>query len=498
MMARGFDRKALAGKVPAPDRRVQVLVIGAGPAGVAAAREAAKGGESVLLVDENPVGAGLMGLDTPLYYGGRYSAAVQTKARMLEQVFASRPELEAAYEAGVEIELGVYCWGAWVSGPGLASLPESLAGLADDERSWMVGFERLILATGARDVAVSFVGWDQPGVMGARALHALVHTYDAFAGRRLIVLGSGDLALRTALFALANGLQVAAVIEVNDDVQGPRQLADQVAAAGVEILVEHAPVRAQGGLDGVESLAVRPLRGGNDLVIACDTIVQAIGVTPVIELLDVLGAELAMQPALGGHAPVSSDQCATSLPNVFLAGDVAGIPGSPADAVAYGQAWMRVLMAVNEAMVIVCQCEGVTRDALLGVRQPAYLGAPPGAAARRDLGRLLEDGPAQPDQVKRLTRAGMGPCQGRRCREQVAFALACAANEPAERLPMASYRAPVRPLPLQVLAAWDEAPAMSSDWDVWFGIPGQWTPYGDIGTDREALHEGLLGGDTHL
>jgi thioredoxin reductase len=532
MTPRGFDRKALAGKVPAPERRVEVLVIGGGPAGVAAALEARAGGAEVLLIDENPVSAGLMGLDVPHYWGGRYTGAVQVKARMIEQVFAANPALERAIEAGVEVKLGVYCWGAWVPGYALASLPEPLAGLADEERSWMVGFQRLIVATGARDVVFSFAGWDQPGVMGARALQRLLDSYDAFAGRRLVILGSGELAVQTAEAALARGLQVAALVDIAEN---PRALAGDIAAAGVEVLSNSVPVQATGGADGVERLVVRHLATGAERGLDCDTIVQAISLTPAVELLDVLGAALAMQPALGGHAPLSPDGTVTSLAEAFIAGDVAGAPGgaglsleeaeasgrragraalaslgrlpanppsprvtSPFDAVARQQAWMRALMATSDPWVIVCQCEEVTREALLAVRQPAYLGPPPPALAARDIGRLLEDGPANQDQVKRLTRACMGPCQARRCREQVALILACASNESAERVPLAGYRAPVRPLPLSVLAAWDEDPVMTAHWDVWFGIKGQWTPYADIGTEREALSDNLLGGDAHL
>ena len=160
----------------------------------------------------------------------------------------------------------------------------------------------------------------------------------------------------------------------------------------------------------------------------------------------------------------------------------------------YQQAWMRRLLSMNCAQVLICQCEEVTREALLAVRQPAYLGPPSAGMARRDFATLLGDGPANQDQIKRLTRACMGPCQARRCREQVALALACAGNESAARIPLAGYRAPVRPLPLSVLADWEEARAMSSHWDVWLGIPTQWVPYADIGTDRELLHAGVLGG----
>jgi thioredoxin reductase len=492
---RGFDPNAVAGKFPEPDRQVEVLVIGAGSAGVAAAIDAARNGAQVLLVDENPVSPGLMGLDTPLYYGARYTGAVQARGRMIEQVFAARPALAEAFDAGVEIELGVSCWGAWVNGYGLAALPGPVAGLADEDRAWMVGFERLILATGARDLCLAFEGWDQPGVMGAQGLAALLEIYDAFAGRRLVILGSGELALRTALLALRRGLEVAALIEVEGAARGPADLLAELAAAGVPIHVGATPIRAVGGLNGAEAVIIQG-SNGDPFEIVCDTVVEALGVVPNIELLDGLGAGLAMQPALGGHVPVSADGRATTLAEVFIAGDVAGVAqaGVP-DALAYRQTWMRALMAAGPDDVVICQCEAVTREALLGVRQPAYLGAPPPAMARRDLASLLESGPANQDQIKRLTRAGMGPCQGRRCREQVALALACASNGQARDIPLASYRAPVRPLPLKVLADWDEAKAMSNHWDVWLGIPTQWVPYDDIGTEREALLGGVLAGE---
>ena len=105
--------------------------------------------------------------------------------------------------------------------------------------------------------------------------------------------------------------------------------------------------------------------------------------------------------------------------------------------------------------------------------------------ASRSLGTLLSDGPAHPDQIKRLTRAGMGVCQGRRCRDQVAMILALESGAPFGAVPLASHRAPVRPLPLKILADWEETDSMRAGWDVWFGIPTAWVPYRDIGTERE-------------
>ena len=108
---------------------------------------------------------------------------------------------------------------------------------------------------------------------------------------------------------------------------------------------------------------------------------------------------------------------------------------------------------------------------------------------------MLQDGPISPDQLKRLTRAGMGPCQGRRCREQIAMLLAIASDQPIAAIPLASYRAPVRPLPLSALADTAETASMQQGWDVWFGIRKQWIPYAAIGTAEE---ERLLHATTGL
>jgi thioredoxin reductase len=493
--AAGRDPYSIAGKFKAPDQRFDVVVVGAGSAGATAAIAAAEGGSSVLLVDENPVSAGLAGLDVPLYFGGRATAALHNKGRMLEQIVSTDPMIEAAFEAGVEVMLGTSVWGAFVKGPGSNALPGPVVGLADEERSWLCGFDRLIVATGARDLVVSFQGWDQPGVMGAAALQTLLTRYQAFAGRRVVVLGSGDVALKTALAALEHGVEIAALVEVRDRPQGDPALVDQIQAAGVPILAAHVVLEAHGGVDGVERIT---LASTADLAarveILCDTICEAIGLVPVIELLNVLGADLRYDGALGGHVPVLGEDGAAGIPGVTVIGDGAGVASDET----YALDWMRALMAASDPSVIVCQCEDVTREALLGVKQPAYLGPPSPGMARRDLHDLAADGPVNQDQMKRLTRVCMGPCQARRCREQVAMMLALATDTPLAAVPLAGYRAPVRPLPLSVLADWREDAEMSGGWDVWFGIPSQWIPYDDIGSEREAMHIAALGGNMHL
>ena len=460
------DIHALDGKIPLPGEHFDTIVVGAGSAGTRAAIEAARGGRPVLLIDENPVPGALIGTDVPLFYGGRMTAAVQQPARMLEQVFAANPALEEAFEAGVDVRLGAVAWGLYVGGPAMRALPAPMLGIADGETSAMVGFDRLILATGARDVVLGFEGWNQPGVMGAQAFAALATRYDALASRRIVIVGSGALAVETARIAHAKGVEVAALVEIGDT--------PDTEVGDLKVLTGHTVVRATGGIDGVDAVTLSPLAGGEQTTIACDTIVLAIGVLPATELL------AAAETVPGGRITLTGDCAAepTFSPERLLGwSDALGRHASPA--------------------TIVCQCEEVTRADLLGVQPPNYLDRPPRMAAR-SLDTLRADGPSHPDQIKRLTRAGMGQCQGRRCREQVRCLLARADGVPLDAVPVASFRAPVRPVPLGVLADWHEAPEMARGWDVWFGIPTQWTPYAVIGTPQEAEYVSDLGGNLHV
>jgi hypothetical protein len=151
----------------------------------------------------------------------------------------------------------------------------------------------------------------------------------------------------------------------------------------------------------------------------------------------------------------------------------------------YQTAWLRALIGAGGWDVHACQCEDVSRREIVEIRPPRYLNWGASQLPARGLATLLEDGPVNQDQVKRLTRAGMGLCQGRRCREQIALLLALEGKLPIGRIPLASYRPPLRPLPLAALRPDDESQAMRDDWDVWFGIATQWTPFWEIGAAEE-------------
>ncbi len=475
----GTDLCAINGTRSAPEARYDLVVVGAGRSGTKAAIAAVTAGSSVLLVDENPVSGALMGNDVPLYFGGRMTAATQNSERMLEAIFMSAPALEEALEAGVEVLLGTSAWGVYRNGPGVSSLPEQVVGLADATRSWLVGFGRIVLATGARDLALAFPGWNQPGVMGAAALQMLLTRYDAFDGHRVLILGSHDLALETALIAIEHGLEVAGLVEVRATPQGSAELIAKLAAAGIRVHCHNSIASAQGGINGI---AAATLTSGE--TIACDTICAAVGLIPSIELVDAMHGPRDLDAMRGGYVPRGEA-------NVLAVGLCAGLADGGFDHVEYRMDWVRALAEVSAPATIICQCEDVTRADLLGVQPPNYLERPPAMCAR-SLETLVQDGPANPDQIKRLTRAGMGVCQGRRCRDQVAMLLALESGQPFAAIPLASHRAPVRPLPMKILADWNEPAQMEAAWDVWFGIPTQWVPVEDIGTPFEDEHRGML------
>jgi NADPH-dependent 2,4-dienoyl-CoA reductase/sulfur reductase-like enzyme len=519
------DPKSIAGKRLPVEANTQLLVVGAGPAGAAAALEAARLGVSVTLVEEDPVTAAAMGDDIPLHYGQRFAAAARNRSAMLEAFVSNDPALAALFETGVDVRLGTSVWGVYANGPSVGWLPGPVAGLQDNERSFMLGCQHVIVAAGRRDMGLAFPGWELPGVLGITAAQRLLERFGMLDARRVVVLGTSTEALVAVRSLRASGIDIAALVETAQAPIGDAALLREL--FGIPLLCAHSVRRAEGGRDGVQAVVVAPLGPGGvalsgmDLRIECDAILLGVGTVPVIELLDALGCRIAFVPERGGHVPVLDGAQCTSVPTIRAVGDCAGIwpaktldpeiartegrraaadvaaalglssfspvvapaPEAPThDLDAYRLEWVRA--NVIEAHTLdspgepyVCQCEEVTAREILEVRPPRYLGWPEDKRNTRALRHLLGEDAPNPDQVKRLTRAGMGVCQGRRCREQVAALLALGAGTRLRDIQLASHRAPVRPVPLSVAAETNEPAEMTEHWDVWFGMPPQYVPH---------------------
>lgn len=511
------DLRSIAGKRLEIAFRAQILVVGAGPAGIAAARRAHEGGAQVLLVDENPVPFETMGESVPQIWGGRMGGEVRNRTAMTERMLEARPDLAELFEAGVDVRLGAACWGLFANQRNLDWMPGVVAGLIDDENgNHLVQVDQAIVATGRRDMGLAFPGWDLPGVIGAGAAVTLARLYGALDAKVCTVIGSTPEALLAALDLAGSGVRVAAVIEQADTPCAPGDLVTRLAAAGIGLRLGEVPRGVTSDAGGVTGLV---LREGH---IACDTVVVGVGAVPMIDLLQAGGAQTVFDAARGGFIPQLAGSGQTTLAGVRAAGDCAGIwagksadpaiaaqegiaaagaaltalgltvdeaqepaqaapaPQGPGyDISAYRKGWIRAAVVEALAEMPVCQCEEVTARDILEVRPPRYLNVPPRANECRSLAQILGDGPPDPDQVKRLTRAGMGPCQGRRCREQVQGLLALQDDLDLSAVPLAGYRNPVRPLSLADTVL-PEDPAVTEQWDTWFGIPRQWMPWQEI------------------
>ena len=296
--------------------QVQIAVVGAGPAGVAAAIEAARAGAEVVLFDEHPIDIGLMAQDIPFHFGQRMLATAGNRGSMLPRVVASNPLLEEAQDAGVDVRLGTTVW---------STERDTVLGIADEGRSDLVRCDRVVFAPGARDLGLAFRGWTKVGVLGAAAALTLLDKYQAFSGRRMVVLGAGDIGLHVAMRAVAQGIEVAAVVDVWPEVRGSEHLQAELRRLGVLIHTAHTVIEATGG-EEVEGIAIAPISNyGSRAEITCDTICLAVGLVPTVDLLHWTGCQIEFDPARGGFVPRVDEHGRSTVDAVYVAGDASGI-----------------------------------------------------------------------------------------------------------------------------------------------------------------------------
>ncbi|MBL8178810.1 MAG: NAD(P)/FAD-dependent oxidoreductase [Bryobacterales bacterium] len=364
-----------------------VVVVGAGPAGIAAARAVRECGKTVAVLDDNFAAGG--------------------------QIWRGEPVSLEGLRAGTR-----------VLGP------------------WQLGSERIVLATGARELFLPFPGWTLPNVVGAGGLQALVKGGLAVRGKRIIVAGSGPLLLVVALYLQKQGAQVLFVAEQASTRQmmalarHPLKLVEglrlRAGLLGVPYRTECWPVSAEGP---GQLLSVTLRQRGETWTERCDYLACGFGLVPNAELAALFGCELR-----DGFVVVDEKQ-RTSIPNVFAAGEITGIGGvekaseegrvagltaAGRDARCSRQVFpdtLRRAFALRDELrhlatrdTIVCRCEDVP---LAAIR--------PAASWRES---------------KLQTRCGMGPCQGRVCGPALQFL--CGWRDESVRPPL--YPAPVEEL----------------------------------------------------
>lgn len=477
-MPQGTPDDPLRPLAPAPaghlaERRTDVLVIGAGPAGLAAALAARRAGANVLVLDERSEPGGQ-------YYkpiGGAHGADVAPD----RQFQKGRALVEAVQAAGVELVANTMIWGA--------DTPDEVLALIDGLAT-RVHTRALVLATGAMERSVPLPGWTLPGVMTTGAAQTLSRMYQVAPGRRVVVAGNGPLNLQLAADLVDHGVSVAAVIEsaarpsigqlrtlvsaVRNDaanmVEGARLLAT-LKRAGVPLLWAHAPVRAVGNerIEAVEiagvsagGLATGPVRS-----IEADALCLGYGFVAATELAASLGCALERDARhLGTVCVATSDNGATSVPGVYAVGDGARVGGA---VIAETAGAIAGAAAASGLGFTAPQPPGGKRRLAAARRFQsaiwALFSAPPVNFSQTpdetllcrcesltfgDLRHAMDEGAASIAVLKRRTRLGMGRCQGRVC-TAVAARLLAERSGPAQ-LPIFAPRLPIKPFPAAALA----------------------------------------------
>ncbi|MFJ1881602.1 NAD(P)/FAD-dependent oxidoreductase [Streptomyces sp. NPDC088137] len=433
--------------------RVELAVVGAGPAGLAAAVTAADHGLDVVLLDAAAAPGGQ-------YYRSPADGLGATRPGALHHDWRTFTELSARLAAHrdtgtIRHLTGHQVWTVERTGDGDWIL-HAVTG-ADEEVRTAVRARRMLLATGAHERQLPFPGWTLPGVVGAAGAQAMLKSGLVLPGSRIVVAGSGPLLQAVALSLTRAGARVPALVEAagyGAYARAPRVLAAnpgkaaegarfaaELAGARVRVL-SHRAVTEVHGDERVEAVTVsrvdrrwRPVPGTGRRI-ACDALAVGHGLMPQLDLAVAAGCGTRPGPD-GTHAVILDEQLRTTVPGVWAAGESGGIGGVE---LALCEGELSALSVVREIRGGVRGREARRAVALRRSRRRLrafadLMGAVhrPGPGWREWLtdgtevcrceevgaGRIRtaceELGAGDTRTVKLLTRAGMGWCQGRTC-----------------------------------------------------------------------------------
>lgn len=295
---------------------VEVLVVGAGPAGLSAAAEASRTGAGVLVVDENRRPGGQLFKQIHKFFGSKdHRAGVRGY-----DIGTSLLDETAGLGACIELDTVVY---------GIYS--DRRVGLVRGGQGHrLLNPAKIILATGASENAMAFPGCTLPGVMSAGAVQTMVNLHRVLPADKVLMIGSGNVGLIVSYQILQAGGKVAALLEAAPLLGGYGVHAAKICRLGVPILTRHTVKEAYGNekVEGVTVVALddnfRPVPGSEQAMeVGCVAI--AVGLTPLAELAQMCGCRFTYIPRLGGQVPVHDENMETTVPGIYVAGDITGV-----------------------------------------------------------------------------------------------------------------------------------------------------------------------------
>ena len=295
--------------------RYEMICVGAGPAGLAAAVEAAKHGVQVIVFDENERPGGQLFKQIHKFFGSR-------EHRAMERGFnIGNSFLDEANELGVEVSLNSVVLGIYEN----AALNVMVG-----DRIEQVKAQKTLVATGASENMIPFPGWTLPGVIGAGAAQTMANIHGIRPGNDILMVGSGNVGVIVSYQMIQAGSRVAAVIDAAPKIGGYAVHAAKIARVGVPFLMSHT-IKAAHGKDRVEGATViqvddswKPITG-TEKRFDVDTICIAVGLNPMTQLLRMAGCKLTYVPTLGGRIPAHDVNQETSIKGIYVAGDISGI-----------------------------------------------------------------------------------------------------------------------------------------------------------------------------
>ena len=455
-----------------------VIIVGGGPAGMEAAQEIRRHGLPATVVDEGPDLGGR-------YYKPSIASPDTPRGPEIDRLAeAGRAKSAAIAENGVALRTNALVWGLF---------PERQLALYSDGQADVLNPDAIVLATGAIEQVAAFPGWTIPGVVTAGGVQTILSREGILPGRRFLIAGTGPLLLAVAVEIADAGGEIVGVIEGSSAAaplrhihhflgQGRRlrQALDYEQALrhrGIPIHRGHVVVAADGESELQDVTVCRIDRdwhviAGTETHFSVDTLCLHYGFAASTELARMVDCDVAYAPERGGWYVVHDEGMRATRPGIYVAGQISGIGGADiaeatgklaglsvsrdlgaVDDKTYrdmsaqaqreinrGRDFARVLNTVYTpgvgvadlitAETTVCRCEGVVAAAI--------------DSALAQGARTLND-------VKRITRCGMGLCQGRICTPVVSAYLAGAGIQPDET-GLITARPPVQPIPIQALA----------------------------------------------
>lgn len=301
-------------------KNYEVVIIGGGPAGLAAAIEAARYGASVLIVDANSKAGGQLFKQIHKFFGSSMHRA-GTRGMDIGTLM-----LKECQDLGVEIWLDSVAIGLYDG----CKVAVERGTDAKNKVLEVILAKKIIVATGASENAVRFKGWTLPGVMGAGAAQTMINVNRVLPGKKVLTIGSGNVGLIVSYQLMQAGAEVAAIVEAMPRISGYTVHASKITRAGVPIYTRHTVIEARGN-ERVEEAVIAEVDSnwcvvqGSEKILAVDTIAIATGLKPLSGIVRMIGCEMVYDRCLGGWIPIHDDNMETTFKGIYVAGDITGI-----------------------------------------------------------------------------------------------------------------------------------------------------------------------------